>query len=36
MCNGELNGVSAFMNGKLKISGDMMLAQRIASLFPRG
>jgi putative sterol carrier protein len=34
MCNGELDGMSAFMGGKLKISGDIMLAQRIASLFP--
>jgi putative sterol carrier protein len=36
MCNGELDGMSAFMSGKLKISGDIMLAQRIASLFPLG
>jgi putative sterol carrier protein len=34
MCNGELDGMSAFMGDKLKISGDIMLAQRIASLFP--
>ena len=36
MCNGELDGMSAFMGGKLKLSGDIMLAQRIASLFPLG
>jgi putative sterol carrier protein len=36
MCNGEFDGMSAFMTGKLKISGDIMLAQRIASLFPLG
>jgi len=36
MCNGELDGMSAFMSGKLKIAGDIMLAQRIASLFPTG
>ena len=26
---GELNGMSAFMAGKVKISGDMMLAQQL-------
>jgi putative sterol carrier protein len=36
MCNGELDGMSAFMGGKLKITGDIMLAQRITSLFPTG
>ena len=36
MCNGELDGMSAFMGGKLKIAGNIMLAQRITSLFPRG
>ncbi len=36
MCNGELDGMSAFMGGKLKLSGDIMLAQRIATLFPVG
>lgn len=33
LLKGELNGVSAFMNGKLKLEGDMMLAQRLPSLF---
>ena len=36
MCNGELDGMSAFMSGKLKITGNIMLAQRIQSLFPVG
>ncbi|MDQ1285978.1 MAG: hypothetical protein QG663_1404 [Thermodesulfobacteriota bacterium] len=34
MCNGKLNGVTAFMTGKLRASGDIMAAQRIPSLFP--
>lgn len=32
--NKELNGMQAFMSGKLKASGDIMLAQRITQLFP--
>jgi putative sterol carrier protein len=34
MCNGTLNGMTAFMTGKLKAKGDIMAAQRIPSLFP--
>ncbi|MBI4964530.1 MAG: SCP2 sterol-binding domain-containing protein [Desulfomonile tiedjei] len=34
MCNGTLNGMTAFMTGKLKASGDIMAAQRIQTLFP--
>ena len=34
MINRELNGVQAFMTGKLKVSGDIMLAQRIYDIFP--
>jgi putative sterol carrier protein len=34
MCNGTLNGMTAFMTGKLRASGDIMAAQRIPSLFP--
>ena len=30
----EINGIQAFMNGQLKASGDIMLAQRIEQLFP--
>lgn len=33
LLTGELNGISAFMSGKLKVEGDMMLAQRLPSLF---
>ncbi len=34
MVNGEINGMQAFMSGQLKVSGDIMLAQRIPELFP--
>ena len=30
---GELNGMTAFMTGKLQLDGDMMLAQRIGTFF---
>jgi putative sterol carrier protein len=33
MVNNELSGMQAFMTGKLKLSGDIMLAQRIPDLF---
>ena len=33
LLKGELNGITAFMSGKLKVEGDMMLAQRLPSLF---
>ena len=33
LVNNELNGIQAFMSGKLKVSGDIMLAQRIPELF---
>ncbi|SEQ69522.1 Putative sterol carrier protein [Solimonas aquatica] len=33
LLKGELNGMTAFMTGKLQVEGDLMLAQRIASLF---
>lgn len=36
MCNGELDGMTAFMTGKLTATGDIMAAQRIPSLFPLG
>ena len=32
MVNGELNAVAAFMQGKIKVSGDMTLAMRMQSL----
>ncbi|MBH8578731.1 SCP2 sterol-binding domain-containing protein [Bisbaumannia pacifica] len=34
--SGEINGMSAFMTGKLKATGNVMLATRLTSLFPRG
>lgn len=33
LMTGELNGMTAFMTGKLKVEGDLMLAQRLSSLF---
>lgn len=36
MLKGELNGISAFMSGKLKVEGDMMLAQRMQGMFDTG
>lgn len=33
MLTGELDGMTAFMTGKLKIDGDLMFAQSITSLF---
>jgi putative sterol carrier protein len=35
MSNKELTGMKAFMTGKLKTKGNMMMAQRMDSLFPR-
>jgi putative sterol carrier protein len=32
IANGELNPVSAFMQGKVKVSGDMALAMRLQTL----
>ncbi|MFH1138020.1 MAG: SCP2 sterol-binding domain-containing protein [Pseudomonadota bacterium] len=34
MVNFEINGMQAFMSGKLKMTGDMMLAQKIYDIFP--
>ena len=36
MCNGHLDGVSAFMSKKLKATGNLMLAQQIRTLFLLG
>jgi putative sterol carrier protein len=36
LCKGELNAVMAFMTGKLKAKGDIMLAQRMTKLFSIG
>jgi putative sterol carrier protein len=32
LANGELNAVSAFMQGKIKVSGDMAVAMRLQSI----
>jgi len=34
MWSGELEGMKAFMTGKLKLSEDIMSAQLLQSLFP--
>jgi len=33
MLTGELNGMTAFMTGKLQVDGDIMLAQKLSSIF---
>lgn len=33
LLTGKLDGMTAFMTGKLKLDGDIMFAQRIGSLF---
>lgn len=33
LLKGELNGMQAFMTGKLQVEGDLMLAQRMMSFF---
>ncbi len=33
LMTGELNGMTAFMTGKLSVDGDLMLAQRITQFF---
>ncbi|MDE2148923.1 MAG: SCP2 sterol-binding domain-containing protein [Gammaproteobacteria bacterium] len=33
LLKGELNGMTAFMTGKLQIDGDLMLAQRVMGFF---
>jgi putative sterol carrier protein len=34
MVNGKLNGAMAFMKGKLKVAGNVMLAQKMQTIFP--
>jgi putative sterol carrier protein len=34
MWNGALDGMTAYMTGKLQLSGDIMSAQRLQALFP--
>jgi putative sterol carrier protein len=34
MVNGELNGTMAFMKGMLKVTGNVIMAQKMSSIFP--
>ena len=34
--NGEVSGMTAFMTGQLKATGNVMLATKLTSLFPSG
>lgn len=36
LLTGNLNGMTAFMTGKLQVDGDLMLAQKLPSLFDPG
>ncbi len=36
MMTGKVSGQAAFFSGKLRVSGDLMMAQRLESLFTRG
>ncbi|MFP5357237.1 MAG: SCP2 sterol-binding domain-containing protein [Gammaproteobacteria bacterium] len=36
LMKGELNGMTAFMTGKLQLEGDLMLAQRMSGFFDAG
>jgi putative sterol carrier protein len=35
LLNGDLDGVTAFMTGKLQVEGDIMFAQTMATIFDR-
>lgn len=35
LLKGELNGMAAFMSGKLQVDGDLMQAQKITNYFDR-
>ncbi len=36
MANGDLNGAMAFMKGQLKVTGNVLLAQKMQQIFPQG
>ena len=34
MVNGQINGTMAYMKGQMKVSGNLMLAQKMQTVFP--
>ncbi len=36
IAEGKMDAMNAFMTGKVKVTGDMMLAMRLQNLFPTG
>lgn len=36
MVNGDINGAMAYMKGQLKVSGNVLLAQKMQAIFPQG
>jgi len=36
LVNGDINGAMAYMKGQLKVSGNVMLAQKMQAIFPQG
>jgi putative sterol carrier protein len=36
LINGELNGTMAYMKGQMKVTGNLMLAQKMQAVFPVG
>jgi len=36
LLKGDLNPMTAFMTGKLQLDGDLMLAQKLPTYFPKG
>jgi putative sterol carrier protein len=35
MVNGQINGAMAFMKGQLKVTGNVLLAQKMQAIFPQ-
>jgi putative sterol carrier protein len=35
MVNGQLNGAMAFMKGQMKVTGNVLLAQKMQAIFPQ-